>query len=91
VKQYKLDLSECDQTLPILDSQESFENFAMNPKVRKSITISNNFSVPYYISVFGMANYHLRARDFIEINSGFEVDETSEFYADVIGDCDEGY
>jgi beta-glucanase (GH16 family) len=91
VRLYKMDLSECNQTLPVIDSQISFEAFAFNPKVRKSITISNNFSISSSIAVFGMRNYSFRAAEYIEINDGFEVDTTSEFFADVIGGCDEGY
>jgi hypothetical protein len=38
-----------------------------------------------------MQNKKLHLADFIEINEGLEVDETSEFLADVIGGCDAGY
>jgi hypothetical protein len=36
-------------------------------------------------------NVSFQAAYLIEINEGFEVDQNSEFFADVIGGCDEGF
>jgi hypothetical protein len=91
VRLYKLDLTNCTQILPIINSQTGFNTFVSNPQVRKSINISNDLALSSAIKVAGFQNIYIRAADYIEINEGFEVDETSEFLADVIGGCDAGY
>ncbi|MDP3928967.1 MAG: glycoside hydrolase family 16 protein, partial [Bacteroidota bacterium] len=91
VRQYKLDLSECNLVLPILNTQNTFNSFAANPKVRKEIYVGDANCNGCMVIVGNGINVSLRASDLIELNDGFEVDANGEFFADVIGGCDEGY
>ncbi|MDP3927393.1 MAG: hypothetical protein Q8R57_00065 [Bacteroidota bacterium] len=69
----------------------TFNAFAANPKVRKEIYVGDlNCNGCSVLVSYGM-NASLRASDLIELNDGFEVDTNGEFFADVIGGCDEGY
>ncbi|MCG9879168.1 MAG: glycoside hydrolase family 16 protein [Bacteroidia bacterium] len=91
VRQYKLDLSECNLVLPILNNQTTFNSFAANPKVRKEIYVGDGNCNGCMVLVGNGINVSLRASDLIELNDGFEVDVNGEFFADVIGGCDDGY
>ena len=90
VKQYKLDLSQCNNIHPTIYTQSGFENFTNNPKVKAEIRVGED-GLNYPIAVNGGSNVSLRAAYLIELNEGFEVDINGEFFADVIGGCDEGF
>lgn len=45
----------------------------------------------YQVLVSSGMNVSLRAANIIELHDGFEVTEEGEFFADVIGGCDEGF
>ncbi len=90
VKQYKLDLSQCNDIHPTIYTQSGFENFTNNPKVKAEIRVGED-GLYYPITVNGGSNVSLRAAYLIELNEGFEVDINGEFFADVIGGCDEGF
>ena len=74
-----------------LISQSSFNTFTANPKVRKEIYVGDLNCNGCMVLVGNGINVSLRAADLIELNDGFEVDTNSEFFADVIGGCVEGY
>ncbi|OYU97120.1 MAG: hypothetical protein CFE21_02180 [Bacteroidetes bacterium B1(2017)] len=91
VRQYKLDLSQCNLDLPRIYNQTSFNNFNLNPKVRKRILVGDKGCTTCSILVNKGMNINLRASQEIELNDGFEVKSEGEFFADVIGECDNGY
>jgi hypothetical protein len=74
-----------------LNTQSSFNTFTANPKVRKEIYVGDANCNGCNVLVSSGMNVSLRASDIIELNDGFEVDTNGEFFADVIGGCDEGY
>jgi hypothetical protein len=74
-----------------LNTQISFNTFAGNLKVRKEIYVGDANCNGCMALVGNGINVSLRASDLIELNDGFEVDVNGEFFADVIGGCDEGY
>ena len=86
----KLDLTQCNKNHPIIYLQSGFDNFTNNSKVKSEIKVGED-EIYYPISVNGGSNVSLRAAYLIELNEGFEVDFNGEFFADVIGGCDEGY
>ncbi len=90
VKQFKLDLSECNTPLPTIYTQTDFNLFSNNPKVKHQIKVGEE-GVNYQIMVNAGTNVSLRAAYLIELNEGFEIDVNGEFFADVIGGCDEGF
>jgi hypothetical protein len=90
VKQYKLDLSDCNTPLPTIYTQTDFNLFSNNPKVKHQIKVGEE-GVNYPILVNAGANVSLRAAYLLELNEGFEIDVNGEFFADVIGGCDEGF
>jgi hypothetical protein len=90
VKQFKLDLTECNTPLPTIYTQTDFNLFSNNPKVKHQIKVGEE-GVNYPIMVNAGTNVSLRAAYLIELNEGFEIDINGEFFADVIGGCDAGF
>jgi len=74
-----------------LNTQSSFNTFTANPKVRKEIYVGDLNCNGYMVLVGNGINVSLRAADLIELTNGFEVYTNGEFFAEVIGGCDEGY